>query len=111
MYMWDKSMAPVAEAVIATGASEPTATPDGISGSDCDDRSNDSAYDGAYGLAGTAGADRSPKLVLGDNGDGTFTNPVLALDYSDPDVIRVGEDYYMVTSTFMDCPGNGGSAF
>ncbi|MGN0242817.1 MAG: family 43 glycosylhydrolase [Lachnospiraceae bacterium] len=41
----------------------------------------------------------------GDNGDGTFTNPVLPMDYSDPDVIRIGNDYYMVSSTFMDYPG------
>ena len=30
-----------------------------------------------------------------DQGDGTFKNPVLYADYSDPDVIRVGEDYYL----------------
>ncbi len=43
--------------------------------------------------------------VWGDQGDGTYRNPVLAADYSDPDVIRVGEDYYMVTSTFAVSPG------
>lgn len=36
----------------------------------------------------------------GDQGDGTFVNPVLNADYSDPDVIRVGEKYYMVCSDF-----------
>ena len=25
-----------------------------------------------------------------DNGDGTYTNPIIYADYSDPDVIRVG---------------------
>lgn len=30
-----------------------------------------------------------------DNGDGTFTNPVLYADYSDPDAIRVGEDWFL----------------
>ena len=40
-----------------------------------------------------------------DNGDGTFTNPVLFADYSDPDAIRVGEDYYMVASSFCNTPG------
>ena len=30
-----------------------------------------------------------------DNGDGTYTNPVLYADYSDPDVYAVGEDYYL----------------
>ena len=36
----------------------------------------------------------------GDQGDGTYINPVLNSDYSDPDVIRVGKKYYMVASDF-----------
>ena len=36
----------------------------------------------------------------GDLGDGHYRNPVLAADYSDPDVIRVGNRYYMVASDF-----------
>ncbi|WP_370457789.1 family 43 glycosylhydrolase [Dysgonomonas sp. 216] len=36
----------------------------------------------------------------GDQGDGTFVNPILNADYSDPDVIRVGEKYYMICSDF-----------
>lgn len=36
----------------------------------------------------------------GDQGNGTYINPVLNADYSDPDAIRVGEDYYMVCSEF-----------
>ena len=36
----------------------------------------------------------------GDCGDGTYANPVLNADYSDPDVIRVGNMYYMVSSDF-----------
>jgi beta-xylosidase len=36
----------------------------------------------------------------GDQGNGTYINPVLNADYSDPDVIRVGEDFYMVCSEF-----------
>ena len=36
----------------------------------------------------------------GDQGNGTYINPVLDADYSDPDVIRVGDDYYMVCSEF-----------
>ena len=34
-------------------------------------------------------------LLSSDNGDGTYTNPVINADYPDPDIIRVGEDYYM----------------
>lgn len=40
-----------------------------------------------------------------DNGDGTYTNPVLYADYSDPDAIRVGDDYYLVASSFNCIPG------
>lgn len=35
----------------------------------------------------------------------TYTNPVLHADYSDPDVVRSGHDYYMVTSSFNCVPG------
>ncbi len=40
-----------------------------------------------------------------DRGDGTYTNPILYADYSDPDVIRVGEDFYMTASSFNCVPG------
>ena len=40
------------------------------------------------------------KLVWGDQGNGTYCNPVLNADYSDPDVIRVGDRYFMVSSNF-----------
>jgi beta-xylosidase len=40
-----------------------------------------------------------------DNGDGTYTNPVIFADYSDPDVIRVGDDFYMTSSSFSHFPG------
>lgn len=36
----------------------------------------------------------------GDLGNGYYRNPVLNADFSDPDVIRVGDDYYMVCSDF-----------
>ena len=35
----------------------------------------------------------------------TYTNPILHADYSDPDVIRVGADYYLVASSFHFSPG------
>lgn len=41
----------------------------------------------------------------GDQGDGTYVNPVLPGDYSDIDCIRVGADYYGVSSTFQYSPG------
>jgi beta-xylosidase len=40
-----------------------------------------------------------------DQGDGTFCNPVLYADYSDPDVIRVGGDFYLTASSFNCTPG------
>jgi beta-xylosidase len=40
-----------------------------------------------------------------DQGDGTYLNPVLFADYSDPDVVRVGDDYYLVSSSFHEAPG------
>lgn len=36
----------------------------------------------------------------GDQGNGTYINPVLNADFSDPDAIRVGDTYYMVASDF-----------
>jgi len=35
----------------------------------------------------------------------TYTNPIIYADYSDPDVIRVGQDYYLVASSFHFSPG------
>ncbi len=45
------------------------------------------------------------KVWVADNGNGTYKNPVLNADYSDPDAIRVGDDYYLVSSSFADIPG------
>lgn len=41
----------------------------------------------------------------GDQGDGTYRNPVLPGDYADIDCIRVGSDYYAISSTFQYSPG------
>ena len=52
--------------------------------------------------------DRSAEGCLqGKNGDGTYTNPVINADYSDPDVCvgASGEDYYMTASSFQCVPG------
>ena len=40
-----------------------------------------------------------------DNGNGTYTNPVLYADYSDPDACAVGDDYYLTASSFNCIPG------
>lgn len=41
----------------------------------------------------------------GDQGDGNFINPIIPSDYSDIDCIRVGDDYYAISSTFQFSPG------
>ena len=53
----------------------------------------------AVAVAGHAG-NGGLALAWGDRGDGTFANPVLNADYSDLDVIRVGDKYYMTCSEF-----------
>ena len=45
------------------------------------------------------------KTWVADLGNGKYKNPVLYADYSDPDVCRVGEDYYMTASSFNCVPG------
>ncbi len=45
------------------------------------------------------------KVWVADQGDGTYKNPILHADYSDPDAIRVGDDFYMTASSFNHVPG------
>ncbi len=42
---------------------------------------------------------------VSDLGNGTYKNPVLYADYSDPDAIRVGDDFFMTASSFNEAPG------
>ncbi len=44
-------------------------------------------------------------LWRADLGDGRYRNPILYTDYSDPDVIRVGDTYYLTASSFQYTPG------
>ncbi len=55
-------------------------------------------FSGGQDLGGSSGWYTDSRW--GDQGDGTFANPVLNGDYSDPDVIRVGNKYYMICSEF-----------
>ena len=48
---------------------------------------------------------QKPKLWCPDLGNGTFQNPILYADYSDPDVCRVGDTFYMTASSFNYIPG------
>ncbi len=45
------------------------------------------------------------EVWVSDKGDGTYTNPILYADYSDPDVARIGDDYFMTASSFNAAPG------
>ncbi len=56
-------------------------------------------------LCGVMAAQQSYSVWNPDNGDGTYNNPVIYADYSDPDVIRVKNDFYMVASSFSQFPG------
>jgi beta-xylosidase len=56
-------------------------------------------------LALVLASSASAQVWRADQGDGTFRNPVLFADYPDPDIIRVGRDFYFVTTTFANAPG------
>lgn len=45
------------------------------------------------------------KVWVPDLGNGTYKNPVIDADYSDPDAIRVGDKFYMIASSFDAVPG------
>ena len=48
---------------------------------------------------------RKTKSWSADNGNGTYTNPLTYDEFSDPDVIRVGDDYYLAGTTMHTVPG------
>lgn len=57
-------------------------------------------------VGNSVGAETATNTVwAADAGDGTYRNPVLYADYSDPDVIRVGDDFWMTASSFNHTPG------
>lgn len=45
------------------------------------------------------------KVSASGNGDETYKNPIIPADYSDPDAIRVGDDFYLTASSFNCVPG------
>jgi beta-xylosidase len=60
---------------------------------------------GLAGLSALALAMTAATPVLAARPAATYRNPILHADYSDPDVVRVGTDYYMVASSFHFSPG------
>ena len=55
-------------------------------------------------LAGMTSA-ASAQSWTADNGNGTFTNPLFYDEFSDPDILRVGDDYYLAGTTMHTVPG------
>jgi beta-xylosidase len=54
----------------------------------------------------TTGAQAQPTTSwTADNGNGTFTNPLFYDEFSDPDILRVGDDYYLAGTTMHAVPG------
>jgi len=51
------------------------------------------------------GLQAQPKSWTADNGNGTFTNPLFYDEFSDPDILRVGDDYYLAGTTMHSVPG------
>lgn len=51
------------------------------------------------------GAQAAGNTWTADNGNGTFTNPLFYDEFSDPDMIRVGEDFYLTGTTMHSMPG------
>src|SRR6188768_2073461 len=58
---------------------------------------------GAGGLGAAATA--QGQVWRADSGQGTYHNPPLYADYPDPDIIRVGQDFYFASTTFVNAPG------
>lgn len=55
-------------------------------------------------LAGSLSAQSLSDVWVPDLGNGKYKNPIIDADYSDPDVCRVGDDYYMTSSSFNCIP-------
>jgi xylan 1,4-beta-xylosidase len=56
-------------------------------------------------LLAFAGTSAAQTTWTPDNGDGTYTNPIFYEEFSDPDMIRVGEDFYLTGTTMHSMPG------
>ena len=60
---------------------------------------------GMMACSSLAGAQEISKTWVADKGNGTYQNPVLHADYSDPDICAAGDDFYMTASSFNCIPG------
>lgn len=71
----------------------------------CTDRSKSIESATSDGNGSASDTTQISKTWVADQGDGTYINPIIHADYSDPDVIRVGNDFYMTASSFQSSPG------
>src|SRR5262249_37722312 len=84
----------------------------------CRDASRDRIHEPARGMTGRmkgavalsvllafGASAQTPKTWTADNGNGTFSNPLFYDEFSDPDLIRVGDDYYLTGTTMHAMPG------
>lgn len=53
----------------------------------------------------SAASSPSSPAPWGDQDNGTYRNPILPGDYADPDIVRDGDRYYLITSSFQQSPG------
>ena len=56
-------------------------------------------------LVAVLGAAAQQRSWTADNGNGTYTNPLFYDEFSDPDILRVGDDYYLAGTTMHAVPG------
>ena len=56
-------------------------------------------------VAPTSAASTNHRSWAADNGNGTYSNPLFYDEFSDPDMIRVGSDYYLTGTTMHAMPG------
>lgn len=56
-------------------------------------------------MSGCARSGGSPPIWSPNVDAATYRNPIIFADYSDPDVVRVGDDFYMTSSSFTSFPG------
>jgi len=47
----------------------------------------------------------NPRVWTPDNGNGTFTNPLMWGDWPDPDIIRVDDEFYFISTSMHYVPG------
>ena len=90
-------------AAAATGCRQPSSDPDEFTLKDVISLEDSSVSDSADAPSDSFAEPEEFNEI--DPGIGTYVNPILHADYSDPDAVRVGDDYWMISSSFSQVPG------